>query len=438
MSFHPAIFTNRSWFVLVLISLFSVSCGGKTQHFHPGTYSGEGVLLKIQAKDAAGWRGDLRVGTKVFPLEGETVGQEVVGFFGKGEGRFPFSLKKESKGFLLESEGNRYHLVFEVPKNPLAQSNPKASRNPLERKESHLPKKIVPKKDSKLAQPPGATPSGQVAVSGKLYKHPLGFRFRYPDGWRMKEGDGGVVMLTPPDIAKGPYGLEEVILVFGDKANGMTDVTDGRISRTLDQELVRYLPFLKRKGKTKKLRLRGTDFGLHEWEGKNPRGKVFSGVAMGCLLEGYTLGVLALMPKEQLGRRRPMLEAIAGSIQYKEPDRDQRLVGVWRNETYYSSGSFGSTTVRELELHPNGTSVWRSRYLLSMEHKDSYGNPNGSTTGDTGKDRGLKGRWFAQKDQLVIQWANGNNEEYSYYREKNSMLLTPHGGGKKQLWQKIR
>ncbi len=226
--------------------------------------------------------------------------------------------------------------------------------------------------------------------------------------------------------------------MMGEKAPGITDVGDLRISGTLDQDLGRTIPFLKRKGPVKKLRLGGREFGSHQWEGVNPRGRSYVGLALGCLLEGYSLGVVGFMPKEQLAKRLPLLEAIAGSIFYKEPERDQAMVGVWRNEKYYSSGTFGSTTVRVLELRPDGTSLWRSRLLVSMEHKNAYGNSTGSTTGDTGKDKGLQGRWYAQKRKLVIQWANGRSEEYGYYREKNSLLLTPYGGGKKQLWQKIR
>ncbi|HHI80518.1 MAG TPA: hypothetical protein ENK02_11110 [Planctomycetes bacterium] len=495
MSIRRTILSLRLALLWLLALLLPLACGGGEPDLRPGTYRGQGVLLKLQQKGAA-WTGGLEVGGKRFPVEGKLVGAELKGHFGKGEGKFPFVLKKEGKGYTLESEGNRYDLGLVVPKNPLAKPKPKPPANPLAKPKvpnplAHGSKgtpggkpegKTVPKtapnpleakpgkadpnplvakagkkdpnpleqdpgrtvsnpggdKASKIAQPPASTLAGRVAISGKLYKHPLGFRFRYPDGWQLKAGEEDALLLLPPDLARSPAGIEEIIVVSGEKAAGITDVSDGRISGAMDQELSQILPFMRRKGTVKKLRIGGRDYGVHEWGGKNRNGKSFSGLAIACLLEGYSLGVIAIAPTDRLKTRRPVLEAIAGSIYYKEPERDKALVGIWRYESFYSSGTFGSTTIRVLELRGDGTSVWRSRLLLSMEHKNNYGDPTGSTTGDTGKDKGLKGRWYAQNKKLVLQWANGNTEEYSYYQEKGSMLMTPKGSKRRQLWKKIR
>ena len=283
-----------------------------------------------------------------------------------------------------------------------------------------------------------STEAGRVALEGQLYKHPLGFRFRYPKSWKLSKAVENLLAFTPEDVLQSPRGPLEVILVLGDSADGITRPTDPRVAAYLDQQMQGTFPFLKRKGKPKALRLGGKAFSEHEWQGTNPLGKRIEGRAWATILEDSALGILALMPPKQFEKREAVLEAMAASFHFKEPARDPQLVGGWRSETSFSSGTFGSTTIRIMDLRANGTSTWGSRFMASMTHQDSGGNETGSTTGDSGRGDLLLGRWSAANKHLYITWKNGTEEEFGYYREGNSMLLTPTNGGKKQLWEKVR
>ncbi len=282
----------------------------------------------------------------------------------------------------------------------------------------------------RVAPPPAATAAGKVAVGGKTYVHPLGFRFRYPEAWRMQEVEDGVLALIPDDIARGPQGAEEVLLVMGSPAEGRTDPSDPGISAELDSMMASSFPFLRRTGGIRKLRLGARPFALYAWKGANPAGKTFEARAWVCLLEGYALGVLAVMEPQRFALREAMCRAVASSIHFKAPSLDPILAGTWSRDSNFSSGEYSSTIARVMTLRPDGKAFWRSRMQATIE--------KGAMGRDTGEAGILPGRWAASKGRLYIVWENGGEEEYSYYREEDSLLLTPMDGGGKELWTIVR
>jgi len=155
------------------------------------------------------------------------------------------------------------------------------------------------------------------------------------------------------------------------------------------------------------------------------------------ILNDAALGLTAICPKETFESRRPMIEAIFSTFHWEKPPVDATLVGQWRNEDTYMSGSFSATTVRYMGLLADGRATWGSRLNAGMGHTDSGGNFTGSTSGDSSGGTSY-GRWSAANRRLYIVWDSGSEEEYEYYLEGGSMMLTPKGGGKRKLWKRAR
>ena len=421
-----------------LLLSFACSPDEPTRLIKAGRYQGDGIAVTLR-RDGGAWSGRIELGERTFEAQATRSEQGLSGTFKDGATQHPFRMVALARGWDLESGGTHYTLQRQVSANPLAKGNPLAKEGgastPTETGKSANPAAStvsIPLPDMKV------TDAGRVAVSGKVYEHPLGFRFRYPEAWQLRQVEEGILSLTPGDLLQNADGPLEIILVLGDSADGLSDPASPRIAEFLDRLLAASFPFFKRTGKVETRRMGAQDFSRHAWRGKSPTGKTFEARAWACIQKDTALGLVCLMPNDQLTKRKAVLEAMAASFHFVEPSKDPQLVGGWRNESYYSSGSFGATTSRYMELRSDGTSTWGSRLMAGMSHHDSGGNQTGSTSADSGAGKVLKGRWSAAKKRLYIIWESGSEEEFAYYREGNSMLLTPVGGGKKQLWKKVR
>ncbi|MEK9137531.1 MAG: hypothetical protein AAB393_10445, partial [Bacteroidota bacterium] len=122
-----------------------------------------------------------------------------------------------------------------------------------------------------------------------------------------------------------------------------------------------------------------------------------------------------------------------------EGEKDPRLIGTWRYESYYSSsssgyssGNFSSTSIRYMVFQPDGTFRSGSRLFASTD----------AVTADTGEDPGEHGRWSAGDGKLYLMWDDGSYAEHGYYIEgqpgSQKMLLKPTNGSKDQLWEQAQ
>ena len=285
---------------------------------------------------------------------------------------------------------------------------------------------------------PAATAAGKVLVGGPVYKHPMGYRFRYPQSWQLKEFEGEALVLIPGDVQRHGESLGELILAGGTSSAGAKDPADPRIVREAEQLMRQYFPVMKRDGEVVKGRHGGRPSATLSWKGENPQGGTYRARMWITILNDAAFAMTAVCPEESFPKRVPMIEAIFSSFHWQEPERDQALAGSWRHESTYFSGTFSATTVRYMQLRPDGTALWSSRALFGMSHHNSQGDFTGSSSGDSGDSDVSKGRWSAAGKRLYIVWESGSEEEWSYYLEGNSMLLKPIGGGKNKLWKRTR
>jgi hypothetical protein len=93
------------------------------------------------------------------------------------------------------------------------------------------------------------------AAAAPLFKHAAGFSFRYPAGWTVTEKEG-VVVLTPPGPA--PTGTE--IYMLGTESVEGQEIArpdDPRLVKSVEQQLRRLSPALRRVGEVQRLPVKG-------------------------------------------------------------------------------------------------------------------------------------------------------------------------------------
>lgn len=357
-------------------------------------------------------------------------------------------------GILSEEEYQQKKAVIEAQLRPAGPAIDEETRRKLKALQAARDAGILSetefarKKAELTAHPAAAAPAGAPAAAiddpsvrqkGKTYKHAIGFQFWYPDGWTVKQLPGGL-QLIPPGAGTSPQGATELYVIIGDA------ITDPNIKRPDDPAVIAYLdnqvrgtiPFLTRTEKTSPIDMTAGKGAIFNWQGTNPQGKTVRARAYACLLKNYGVALVGIGLEDRGEKRDRTLRQIFTSFGFGANKIDPALVGFWRNEKFYSSGTFSSTTVIDMILRKDGTFARGSRLLASMDHKDSTGMPTGSTNLDTGRPAGERGRWAAGDKTLYLFYADGSSAQYSYYVEAKqggrSMLLKT-ANGKKELWQ---
>jgi len=322
------------------------------------------------------------------------------------------------------------------PGNPLAAGNPLAGQDPSP--EAASPE-AAPANEANVEEvaAPAPTAAGRVAVSGPFYKHPLGFRFRYPEGWTFQPLGEDMLALAPPDLRKNAQGPTEAFLMVGVPAEGATEPGHRDVVNVADDFIRGLFPFLKRDGEVVHARHGGRPSAAITWKGKGPTGDAYTATMWITILEEAALAMTVVCPDDSFAERRPFGEAIFSTIHFEAPPRDEALVGLWRYEKTYMSGSFSAVTVRRMALRADGVALWgNGSTSFGMEHSDSEGGFAGSSTGSTTSDSELAGRWNSKDKRLYIVWESGLEEEFVYILDSTSMLLKPVGGGDNELWER--
>lgn len=283
-----------------------------------------------------------------------------------------------------------------------------------------------------------------IRKKGNIYRHPIGFTFWYPENWKIQETPSGV-QLVPPDLESGQYGPTEGYIVFAQSAQGLTRPDDPRIIQYLEMQVASIAPYLRRTGGLESVKA-GTELGiLITWEGQNPVGMQMRAYVFAALIKGYGVALAGLGERDRIEGRKSILKEIFSSFGLGEGEKDPRLIGTWRSESYYSSrtssDSFNTTSIRYMVFQPDGSFSSGGRFLASTQNDYPSGGTSSSSTVDTGSPAGERGRWGTGSNRLYLMWDDGSYAEYGYHIEgvpgDRKMLLNPVNG-KNELWEEIR
>ncbi len=388
----------------------SGSAAERTVESYPGLYEGREITVRLQLAGGE-FRGALIFRGQSYPLEASRASDGVVGTFRVDDRSFGFRAAIDGKAMTLESGGSTYELEKKgADRDGAGKTIAKSKGNPLFR-------------------------------SGKVYKHRLGFTFRYPRDWSVREEAAvGGVLLTPPGQAMGLQGPEEYYILGGTPAPGIERSDDPQVVQHIDTFAASMLPFLRRTGKPQAIasgRGRGS---LLIYDGRSPEGHDARARVSVCLIEGYGITFTALGVKKHVEKRKKTVQQMFETFGFAEAEKDPKLVGIWFSESFSSAkagkSSLNTTTKMTMVLRKDGQFARISRFLASGETQ------HGTYSIDTGAENFKSdGRWCAKNGSLSLIWNDGDFSEYKYHVQgtpgSRDLLLT-WGDGNKELWQDQR
>lgn len=262
----------------------------------------------------------------------------------------------------------------------------------------------------------------ETLKSGKEYTHASGGKFRYPANWTLKESDDALV-LTPPDAVEG-----EVVLVLGDKAEGVTDPASPEVVGYLDETVKGLLPTMKRVGGVEKAAAGAGKGAFLVWEG-DVEGKAAQVRAYVTILKGYGIALVAAGPKDAVAKRDGALREIFYTFGWGQGKRDDRLVGTWKHWSYKAAS--GTELTATANLNGDGTFSYSSSSETSanVNLKNQYGDQTawGAMYGRSGS--GWRGTWSAAAGELTLNFEDGSSEtfDYEFKQEGANTFLVVYG-----------
>ncbi len=276
---------------------------------------------------------------------------------------------------------------------------------------------------------------------GNTFTHPLGFSFWYPLNWNIQETDSAI-QLIPPDVKSNEFGLAEFYLVSTEMVQDISRPDDPQIIQYFESQLTSLLPFLKRTGEAEKTDIGANQGVLITFDGQNELKKMIRSYIFLALNKDQSVTLIGMGEKEYIDVRKAILKEIFSTLSFIQPKITSSLIGLWKHEEFYSSGTFYANTTTYMNLKSDGTFTYGSHAMASMTHQDSSGNMIGNTSADTGSSSPDEyGKWSSDSNKLRLMYADGSYAEYSYYIDGvqgSRNILLKSDNGKNKLWQETK
>ncbi len=251
--------------------------------------------------------------------------------------------------------------------------------------------------DAKPAKPnPPSKTDAKKPSSDRVYRHPLGFTFEHPVGWKVEKAEFLKVLLVPKDKDE-----NEAIVVSSDPLSvpGTARADDPRWAQRLETEVAEIFPSLKRVGRVETVQTGCGTGAVMVWEGATPDGiraqlRLYTVIEKG---EMHTL--FAIGPKDRIeSRDKPLREVFASFAPDKSANSAKRddtpLAKEWKQRlngmkvTYLSSdgSDAGGYTARwDLYLNADGSFTYRDSSTVSADV--------GGVSGFSGGRSSSAGKW---------------------------------------------
>jgi hypothetical protein len=265
------------------------------------------------------------------------------------------------------------------------------------------------------------------------YRHPMGYSFQHPAGWRVEERASGILVL-PDDLAMDAAGnLLEMIGLGSQTAPGISRPDDPQVIAFFEQQAggLRRVgaaePLASGLGPGMVLTFEGMINGI------DARRRIYI-----TLHNGEALYLMHEASRELAPRRDAAARSMFASLSFAQPASDPQLVGQWRRSTNTgSTDSRGGLFAQDDEmivLHPDGRVEYGRATTISGTSSGvsvmGGGNPNVQT-----------GRYTAAGGFLAVTWDAGGAErfEYSLFMHEGvpHIRLGPQGQGAR-FYRRVR
>jgi len=285
------------------------------------------------------------------------------------------------------------------------------------------------------------SPMSFAQTEMKTFQHPAGLAFEHPASWEVRAQDERI-QLIPSNAVKDQRGEPlEVLVFFGEDAEGVTAATDPRVTAYLEAQLRKLFP-----GLTGPPSSRGITTGLGPAAAYLYRGKAADGadlaVEFHVVLHGGSALVLVHAARHDLfTKRQPQVTSLFSSLsQSAKTQIDPKVVSLWRRSASVRTGAGGGggsisgTTWYYLSFQPDGVFHYAERDRMFGNTADL----GVILSGDSGV-KTRKGKWTTSQGVLELVWEDGTSERFTYLVGTpawggTALKLTPSGSGKKPMF----
>ena len=282
-----------------------------------------------------------------------------------------------------------------------------------------------------------------ASEKGKVYKHPTGLTFWYPQEWRLQEIDEAL-QLIPNDVVTTQEGPSEFYFVSGESiaGSGISQADDPQVISYIDQQVRSVLPQLQLLRDREYVQLMGRQGVVFRWAGKNNTGKAIEGRAYIVIGKDVALSLSAIAYKGLIDKRNASLKKVFTSFVLGEGQVDQNLVGTWNKyataslsnpdrifETAWTAAQSVSEDKSQLTFYADGR--W---YRINSSH--TLVGAGGIWLEDKSKQE-YSGKWFADGKRLFMIYEDNTWEDFAY-----NIVITDGGrelrtsvGEKATIWR---
>lgn len=292
-------------------------------------------------------------------------------------------------------------------------------------------------------RPAGAGAPDKVTEAGEIFRHPVGFQFWHPKGWKVAVTPDGPVQLTPPDVAMRDGQPAELFVVIGQSVagQGITRADDPVVVAFLDGQVQQLVPAMRRVGEPAPVETSAGQGTVLDWEAQNDRGQTMCIRGYVNILNDHGIALLAIAEKSLLAKRDAGLKRMFASFGVGEGKTDPALAGRWTLlstytltntsifETDYSRARMVSDRQTAVSLNADGAWVKVSKY-----HMIAGGSGVWLESNDTSTERG---RWYAEKGWLYLLEEKGGWAQYQYRIEQGpkGRQIKLVDGKQGEIWQ---
>ncbi len=293
----------------------------------------------------------------------------------------------------------------------------------------------------KEPEPRGGRGTGR---RGRVFKHPIGFTFWYPRGWRVLENrDGGLRLIPPGDRPDDPN-PGRFVFILGDSVagQGIREASDPRVGAFLDRAVGSMLP-LRRTGAVKAAGAARKGGAEYNWSGKNLQGRTVLARAFASIIGDFGVALVLVGFEEKVKALDGEARRIFASFGFGGGTRDPRLAGTWRlvstadlwngnplvKGSERARGYHKSESVLELGSDGTWTRTTVTETLVMGAGTSLSSGPRKSVE---------RGKWRAGGGVLYLMGEDQTWEDYRYTLEKGKGggLLVLRGEKTKEIWRR--
>ena len=279
----------------------------------------------------------------------------------------------------------------------------------------------APPKPAEPPRKPARRTTPKVALANH-FTDVTGLALDYPADWSTTEGDGTTSFIPAgtPSGANGP--VERHVLVF--QGTDCTDAHDSEMLAALAEQFTQALPGFEQVGEAQWIEGGRHPGSLLTFSNRSAAGETLAEFRMK-IQEPMACGLFSIGPADRLRDHRDVASAIFDSLELRQGQRDEELIGAWTSSDSYTNSlsEFSMASAVTIDLGADGRFTRSSQVAGGTADVgvDSEGAPE-------------RGVWFSADGRIVLVYDTGNTVTMQY-RFHEGQLVTGKKGSYK-FWSR--